>query len=171
MPIRVLRYPTAGSHHSYGVDSITRRFRADVPISLKMVNAPSTPRLCCCSFLSRERGATVACQKSGIYPRFDSAAGLGQIPLIPGQIPYLILRVTGLDSASGPIPGNVEHWMTLFSWTTSVNCELTAQLILLDTFGRNRHVRYSCQSSVSIDTLRHHFPTLPRHTPTRAGPI
>ena len=26
---RVLRYPTAGSHHSYGVDSITRRFRAD----------------------------------------------------------------------------------------------------------------------------------------------
>ena len=28
--------------------------------------------------------ATIACQKSGIYPTFDSAAGLGQIPLIPG---------------------------------------------------------------------------------------
>ena len=28
-------------------------------------------------FFSAERGATVACQKSGIYPRFDSAAGLG----------------------------------------------------------------------------------------------
>ena len=53
--------------------------------------------------------ATVLGQKSGIYPRFDSAAGLGQIPLIPGQIPYLILRVTGLDSASGPIPGNGQH--------------------------------------------------------------
>ena len=77
-------------------------------------NGPCTEhtRLCCCSSrLSRERGATVACQKSGIYPRFDSAAGLGQIPLIPGQIPYLILRVTGLDSASGPIPGNGKHWL------------------------------------------------------------
>ena len=40
---RVLRYPTAGSHHSSGVDSITRRFRADVPTSLKMGHAPSTP--------------------------------------------------------------------------------------------------------------------------------
>ena len=47
-----------------------------------------------------------------MYPRFDSAAGLGQIPLIPGQIPYLILRVTGLDSASGPIPGNGQHWLS-----------------------------------------------------------
>ena len=28
------------------------------------------------------------------WPRFDSAAGLGQIPLIPVQTPYLILRVT-----------------------------------------------------------------------------
>ena len=42
-------------------------------------NGPCTEhtRLCCSSRLSRERGATVACQKSGIYPRFDSAAGLG----------------------------------------------------------------------------------------------
>ena len=40
---RVSRYPTAGSHHSYGMDSTTRRFPADVPISLKMVHAPSTP--------------------------------------------------------------------------------------------------------------------------------
>ena len=62
-------------------------------------------------FFSASRGATVACQKSGIYPRFDSAAGLGQIPLIPGQIPYLILRVTGFDSASGPIPVNGKHWV------------------------------------------------------------
>ena len=28
--------------------------------------------------------ATVARQKSGMYPTFDSAAGMGQIPLIPG---------------------------------------------------------------------------------------
>ena len=32
---RVLRHPTAGSQHSYGVDSTTRQFRADVPTSLK----------------------------------------------------------------------------------------------------------------------------------------
>ena len=38
---------------------------------------------------------------SGMYPTFDSAAGMGQIPLIPGFIPYLILRVAGFDSASG----------------------------------------------------------------------
>ena len=38
-----VRHPTAGSHHSYGVDSITRRFRADVPTSLKRVHAPTTP--------------------------------------------------------------------------------------------------------------------------------
>ena len=39
---------------------------------------------------------------------FDSAARLGQIPLFPGRIPYLILKVTGFDfvSASGPIPVN-----------------------------------------------------------------
>ena len=43
------------------------------------------------------------------YPRFDSAAGLGQIPLIPVQTPYLILSVTGFGSASGPIPGNGQH--------------------------------------------------------------
>ena len=65
-------------------------------------------RLCCSSRL--RAAPQLPCQKSGIYPRFDSAAGLGQIPLISGQIPYLILRVTGLDSASGPIPGNGQHW-------------------------------------------------------------
>ena len=54
--------------------------------------------------------ATVACQKSGMYPTFDSAAGMGQIPLIPGFIPYLILRVAGFDSASGPIPVKGKHW-------------------------------------------------------------
>jgi hypothetical protein len=32
------------------------------------------------------------------------------VPLTPGQIPYLILRVTGFDSASGPIPGNGQHY-------------------------------------------------------------
>ena len=53
--------------------------------------------------------ATVACQKSGMYPTFDSAAGMGQIPLILGFIPYLILRVAGFDSASGPIPVNRKH--------------------------------------------------------------
>ena len=53
--------------------------------------------------------ATVACQKGGMYPTFDSAAGMGQIPLIPGFIPYLILRVAGFDSASGPIPVNRKH--------------------------------------------------------------
>ena len=47
--------------------------------------------------------------KSGIYPTFDSAAGMGQIALIPGFIPYLILWVAGFDSASGPIPGNRKH--------------------------------------------------------------
>ena len=54
--------------------------------------------------------ATVACQKSGMYPTFDSAAGMGQIPLIPGFIPYLILMVAGFDSAAGPIPGKGKHW-------------------------------------------------------------
>ena len=61
--------------------------REDVPTSLKMGHAPSTPGSL---FFSAQRGATVACQKRGIYPRFDSAARLGQIPLIPGQIPCLI---------------------------------------------------------------------------------
>ena len=54
----------------------------------------------------------VACQKSGIYPTFDSAARLGQIQLFGGIIPYLILsrlRVTGFDFASGPIPVNIKH--------------------------------------------------------------
>jgi hypothetical protein len=32
------------------------------------------------------------------------------VPLTPGQIPYLILRVTGFDSASEPIPGNGQHY-------------------------------------------------------------
>ena len=40
---RVSRHPAAGSQHSYGVDSTTRRFRADVPASLKRVHAPTTP--------------------------------------------------------------------------------------------------------------------------------
>ena len=63
---------------------------------------------------SRGAGATLpqlrAPEKWCIHPKFDSAAGLGQIPLTPGQIPYLILRVTGFDSASGPIPGNGQHY-------------------------------------------------------------
>ena len=80
--------------------------------------------------------ATVACQKGGMYPTFDSAAGSGEIPVffgilpvlilrvtwfdsaagsgeIPvffGILPYLILRVTWFDSASGPIPVNASHW-------------------------------------------------------------
>ena len=29
------------------------------------------------------------------------------------MIPYLILRVTGFDSASGPIPGNASHWLDI----------------------------------------------------------
>ena len=44
-----------------------------------------------------------------MYPTFDSAAGMGQIPLFPGLIPYLILRVAGFDSASGPIPVKGKH--------------------------------------------------------------
>ena len=48
---------------------------------------------------SRGAGATLpqlrAPEKWCIHPKFDSAAGLGRIPLTPGQIPYLILRVTG----------------------------------------------------------------------------
>ena len=47
---------------------------------------------------------------SGMYPTFDSAAGMGQIPLIPGFIPYLILMVAGFDSAAGPIPVKGKHW-------------------------------------------------------------
>ena len=43
-------------------------------------------------------------------PTFDSAAGMGQIPLIPGFIPYLILMVAGFDSAAGPIPVKGKHW-------------------------------------------------------------
>ena len=54
--------------------------------------------------------ATAACQKGGMYPTFDSAAGSGEIPAFFGILPYLILRVTGFDSASGPIPGNASHW-------------------------------------------------------------
>ena len=57
--------------------------------------------------------ATVACQKSGMYPTFDSAAGMGQIPLIPGFIPYLILMVAGFDSAAGPIPVKGKHCVSL----------------------------------------------------------
>ena len=38
--------------------------------------------------------ATVACQKGGMYPTFDSAAGSGEIPVFFGILPYLILRVT-----------------------------------------------------------------------------
>ena len=53
--------------------------------------------------------ATVACQKAGMYPTFDSAAGSGEIPVFFGILPYLILRVTRFDSASGPIPVNVPH--------------------------------------------------------------
>ena len=54
--------------------------------------------------------ATVACQKGGIYPTFDSAAGSGEIPVFFGILPDLILRVTWFDSGSGPIPVNVPHW-------------------------------------------------------------
>ena len=53
--------------------------------------------------------ATVACQKGGMYPTFDSAAGSGEIPVFFGILPYLILRVTWFDSASGPIPVNIPH--------------------------------------------------------------
>ena len=53
--------------------------------------------------------ATVACQKGGMYPTFDSAAGSGEIPVFFGILPDLILRVTWFDSASGPIPVNVPH--------------------------------------------------------------
>ena len=53
--------------------------------------------------------ATVACHQSGMYPTFDSAAGSGEIPVFFGILPYLILRVTWFDSASGPIPVNVPH--------------------------------------------------------------
>ena len=49
--------------------------------------------------------ATAACQKGGMYPTFDPAAGSGEIPAFFGITPYLILRVAGFDSASGPIPG------------------------------------------------------------------
>ena len=54
--------------------------------------------------------ATVACQKGGMYPTFDSAAGSGEIPVFFGILPDLILRVTWFDSGSGPIPVNVPHW-------------------------------------------------------------
>ena len=53
--------------------------------------------------------ATVACQKGGMYPTFDSAAGSGEIPVFFGILPDLILRVTWFDSAAGPIPVNIEH--------------------------------------------------------------
>ena len=53
--------------------------------------------------------ATVACQQSGMYPTFDSAAGSGEIPVFFGILPDLILRVTWFDSASGPIPVNIPH--------------------------------------------------------------
>ena len=55
--------------------------------------------------------ATVACQKGGMYPTFDSAAGSGEIPVFFGILPYLILRVTWFDSAAGPIPVNITHWL------------------------------------------------------------
>ena len=59
--------------------------------------------------------ATVACQKGGMYPTFDSAAGSGEIPVFFGILPDLILRVTWFDSASGPIPVNVPHCGALAS--------------------------------------------------------
>ena len=59
--------------------------------------------------------ATVECQKSGMYPTFDSAAGSGEIPVFFGILPYLILRVTWFDSAAGPIPVNIEHCLCALS--------------------------------------------------------
>ena len=50
-----------------------------------------------------EDEATVACRKGGMYPTFDSAAGSGEIPVFFGILPYLILKVTWFDSASGYI--------------------------------------------------------------------
>ena len=50
---RVSRHPTAGSHHSYGVDSTTRRFRAYVPQYLSKGSLHRAHhRLCCSSRLS-----------------------------------------------------------------------------------------------------------------------
>ena len=63
--------------------------------------------------------ATVACQKGGMYPTFDSAAGSGEIPVFFGILPYLILRVT----VHGLIPLrdryryiNITHWLTSFNY-------------------------------------------------------
>jgi hypothetical protein len=64
--------------------------------------------------------STVACQKSGIYPRFDSAAPAGlHINTTFGMIPYLILILRGLQHRAFAIsllgthnPGkalNIEH--------------------------------------------------------------
>ena len=50
-----------------------------------------------------------------MYPTFDSAAGSGEIPVFFGILPYLILRVTWFDSASGPIPVNIEHCLCALS--------------------------------------------------------
>ena len=64
---------------------------------------------------SRGAGATLpqlrAPEKWCIHPKFDSAAGLGDKNTTnSGTNPILILRVTGFDSASGPIPGNGQHY-------------------------------------------------------------
>ena len=76
---RVLRHPTATvTTGTYGVDSTTRRFRADVPASLKMGHTPSTPGSLVL-LASAERGAPqLRARKWYLYPRFDSVAGLGQ---------------------------------------------------------------------------------------------
>ena len=56
--------------------------------------------------------ATVACQKSGIYPSdLIPQPDWDELPTFSGTIPYLILRVTQdliLLRRSGPIPGNIK---------------------------------------------------------------
>ena len=44
-----------------------------------------------------------------LVPYFSRAAERVYVVFDFGMLPYLILRVTGFDSASGPIPGNEKH--------------------------------------------------------------
>jgi hypothetical protein len=75
---------------------------------------------------------TVACQNAEkwySFPLLIPQPDWDKIPLfIFGIIPYLILRVTGFDSASGPIPGNGKHCPAS---VVSVSCCLRRYIIFI----------------------------------------
>ena len=93
-PLATLLLSLTGASPSFHTSSLLRVWRQAKPDSGRHATVGERKGELSIGERQRERGRghQVACQKSDIYPRFDSAAGLGQISLIPGQIPYLILN-------------------------------------------------------------------------------